>query len=85
MSFLDRLTGRSMGVPLDVKCAHCGKRLHRGSGNTMIGGGDVIRHIELKAMPCQRCRDYSCLDCAYDAGKRHGHSMACPRCGGAVE
>ena len=94
MSILDRLFGRgntganeahSMGVPLEYKCARCGKMLHGGTGALVTGGMEVMEHMFKRAKKCPACGKIFCGKCSIESDKELGRpkgaiDYTCPFC-----
>ena len=85
MSWLRRLFGGGAGGSriYKSKCVRCGKALSKGSGITVIQGGDALsNYYSQRPWLCVKCGTVVCWDCAYDKEKNRG---LCPTCGGPVQ
>lgn len=93
MGVFSRLFGRgkaespkeSLGVPLEYKCALCGKMLHGGSGGMVSGGMEVLQHMFKRAKRCPSCGKIFCGQCSIETDNKQGRpqgavDFTCPFC-----
>src|ERR1043166_3137408 len=75
----------SMGAPLQYQCTRCGKRLHAGTGQILVGGAELLDHVFTRVHQCPACLRNFCGDCSLQSDKELGRpnkatSYTCPFC-----
>lgn len=75
----------SMGAPLQYQCTRCGKQLHAGTGQILVGGAELLDHVSKRAHQCPACLKIFCGDCSFQSDKELGRpneatGYSCPFC-----